>query len=277
MPFLAAPLSGSFLFVTLLLANTLQILTLVILPFSKYLFRRANRWIAHGWWGLAVLWALKVHQIRPVFSGDKLPEAENAIVISNHQCMPDIVALMILAWPHKRLGDMKWFVKDIIKYFPGVGWGMLFLDCVFLKRNWDKDAHNIKKTFSKFLENKIPLWLMSFPEGTRLTPQKLAQAQSYAHKTQKPLPQNVLIPRARGFAASVTGLRTHINAVYDVTLIYPKGAPNMWQLLSMFKEEFHIHVQRHDIKTLPQETHELSEWLLKRFEEKDLFISSYSQ
>lgn len=45
------------------------------------------------------------------------------------------------------LGDMKWMVKDIIKYVPGVGWGMLFLDCIFVKRDWTTDKESIRKTF----------------------------------------------------------------------------------------------------------------------------------
>ena len=61
--------------------------------------------------------------------------------------MADITFLMDFAYRKGRLGDMKWMVKDIIKYVPGVGWGMLFLDCIFVKRDWTTDKESIRKTF----------------------------------------------------------------------------------------------------------------------------------
>lgn len=276
MHFLLSLITGIFLFAAIMVANALQVLSLLIFPFSRHLFRRANRWVAHCWWGLCVLWAEHINHIHPVFSGDEIPEKENALVIVNHQTMPDIVAMMMLAWPKKRLGDMKWFVKDVIKFFPGVGWGMLFLDCIFLKRNWDQDATNIKNTFSKFRTKNIPLWLLSFPEGTRLTPKKLKMAQDFARKASHPEPRHVLIPRTRGFVASVSGLRTHLDAVYDVTVIYPEGAPTMGVFLGQTNKKIHIHVRRYAIDDVPQDTEQLSKWLIERYQEKDLYIDKFN-
>ena len=75
---------------------------------------------------------------------------------------------------------MKWFVKDILKWIPGPGWGMVMIDCIFLKRNWARDKQDVLDLFSKFKRDDIPVFLVSFLEGTRATPEKLAQSQQYA-------------------------------------------------------------------------------------------------
>ena len=127
------PINLVFAFAPLLTLNLLQFPSLLVLPFSKRLFRSYNRIpaaLVWGWWawGAQHLVGLKVH-----FSGDDVPEGENAVVICNHQGMGDILVLVCLALRKKRIGDLKWIVKDVLKYVPGLGWGMLFLECVFIK------------------------------------------------------------------------------------------------------------------------------------------------
>ena len=133
-----ASITTFFLSTTLLLTNAMQMASLVVLPFSPRLFRLINRNCAGNWWNLGRWWTEGFYGIRPEFRGDAIPPKENAIVVCNHQCMTDIVALWSLAWRKGRLGDMKFAVKEVLKYVPGIGWGMLFLDCLFLKRNWEK-------------------------------------------------------------------------------------------------------------------------------------------
>lgn len=64
--------------------------------------------------------------------------------------------------------------------------------------------------------------LISFSESTRLTPEKRLLAAQHASKTNKPLPNHLLLPRTKGFAACVSHLRNapHVKAVYDVTVAY---------------------------------------------------------
>jgi 1-acyl-sn-glycerol-3-phosphate acyltransferase len=216
-----------------------------------------------------VIWTERFHGIRPVFTGDAVPEGENAIVIANHQQMPDIIALMSLAWRKKRLGDMKWFVKDVIKYVPGIGWGMLFLDCVFLKREWDRDADRVRATFRKFRESRIPIWLVSFPEGTRIKPAKLERARAFARERGLRVPERVLIPRARGFSSSVLGLAGHVQAVYDITIAYEGQAPTLWEFMNMRGGRVHLHVKRYPVSALPLDHDGLARWIQERFAEKD--------
>ena len=79
---------------TLLPFNLIQLLTLVVLPFSRRAFRAVNRWCADTWWGLCVTAAERFNGSRVIFTGEKVPMRENALLIANHQQMPDITAIM---------------------------------------------------------------------------------------------------------------------------------------------------------------------------------------
>lgn len=262
------------LLTSLLLINVAQTLSLLVLPFSRRYFRAFNRYCALYWWGACVWLGVHCNGIRLKITGDDVPLRENAIVFANHQKMADIYVLMLFAMTKGRLGDLKWFVKDILKYVPGAGWGMLFLDCLFIKRNWDADKNKIAKTFAKFKEDKIPIWLISFVEGTRITPSKVNSSQEYAKAKGLPHFENVLVPRTKGFVSTVQGLAEHVDAVYDVTIIYPDTAPNLWQLFNGTVTDFEIKVNRFNIAELPStaDNAALSAWLMQRYVEKDAYI-----
>jgi 1-acyl-sn-glycerol-3-phosphate acyltransferase len=268
-------IASACLFSTLIFFNVLQTLSLVIKPFSPKVFRRANRGLANAWWGWCHLAAEKVYGIRWIMSGDDVPMRENAIVILNHQEMADITVVFSLARSRDRLGDLKWFVKDILKYVPGVGWGMLFLDCLFIKRDWTADRDYIHRVFRNILEYRVPLWLMTFVEGTRVRPSKLARSQAYAREHGMKELQHVLVPRTKGFVASVQNLRGHVTAVYDLTIGYENGVPTLWQWIKGYVRQVHLHVRRYPVESLPVEEEPLSAWLVERFEEKDRLLESY--
>jgi 1-acyl-sn-glycerol-3-phosphate acyltransferase len=270
----STPVMG-FLIGSLLGINAAQTLSTTLIPFSPGTFRAFNRWAANTWWGWCISSATLINETTLVITGDDVPMRENAIVVLNHQNMPDITWLLAFAQTKDRLGDLKWIVKDPIKYVPGVGWGMLFLDCVFVKRDWMADQSSVRGTFAKLRDNDVPVWLVSFSEGTRITPEKLAASQAYAREHGLREPRHVLIPRTKGFAATVLGLRDHVTAVYDLTLGYEGGVPTLRQYVRGYAPRAHLHVRRHAIETLPLDEEGISTWLLERFQEKDDRLEQY--
>jgi len=132
--------------------------------------------------------------------------------------------------------------------------------------------------------------LISFSESTRLTPSKRLSAASHALKHNKPLPNHLLLPRTKGFAASVQHLRSapHVKAVYDVTVAYAdthtaqpagKTAPFAFQSPPTFVQSVFtpdvgkrwktlVHVRRFEIGDLPVDEEGLRTWLEERWVEK---------
>jgi 1-acyl-sn-glycerol-3-phosphate acyltransferase len=262
-------------FASLLLFNLAQTLSLALLPFSRPAFRRFNRWCANTWWGACVVASQRFNGTRIVVTGEDLPRDENALVIANHQDMPDILALMMLARAHRRLGDLKFFVKHALKWVPGVGWGMQFLSCPFLRRDWTADRERIRRTFDSLVRERIPVWLVSFAEGTRGTPAKMRASAEWALEQGLEATSHVQIPRTKGFAATIEGLGDHLHAVYDVTIGYVDGVPTLWQYITGSVKSIHVHVRRFPIETLPQLEDELRDWLISRYREKDSLLEHY--
>jgi 1-acyl-sn-glycerol-3-phosphate acyltransferase len=202
-------------------------------------------------------------------SGDTVPKGENAILVMNHQQMPDIPFLLPFARSKGRVGDLKFFVKDALKYVPGVGWGLVFSGSVFVKRDWSRDEAAIDRAFRAIRESSMPFWLVVFAEGTRIGPHKLAREQRKAREQKRRPLRHVLMPRTRGFTAAVRALRQRADAVYDLTLAYEKGVPTMWQFVRGLARRAHLHVRRFPVDDLPRSDEELAGWLIDRFYEKD--------
>jgi len=257
---------------TVLLSNLLQCCSILIWPFSANGFRRTNRFIANTWWGLCAFFIEDISKIWVHITGDSLPQKENALLIINHQSIADIPVLFSLGRDQHMLGDMKWFVKDIVKYIPGPGWGMLFLDCLFVKRDWYRDKSSIRKTFDKFNQHQAPLWLINFPEGTRFTEEKKLKSQKFAKKRNQPILNNVLLPRTKGVIASIQGLREHVKVLYDISIHYPQEAPTLFQFITGRTKEITLHVNRFPLDQLPETDKELSNWVMERFQIKDKWL-----
>lgn len=264
------PVSLLCAFFPLAIINFLQFPSLLLLPFSRSAFDHYNRiaaFLIWGWWA----WAIQnLIGVRMTVLGDAIPQREDAIVIANHQSMADIAVILCLAFAKGRVADTKWMVKDILKYVPGIGWGLLFLGALFLKRDWATDEENIRKTFRRYAEGKLPLWLVSFPEGTRLTPKKLSLSQAYAKKAGLVATSYVLLPRPSGFIASVEGLRQRVHAVYSLTIKYPGDTPpSLSGLIRGEIDAVQLHVTRIPIAHVATDTKDLAGWLLTEFYAKD--------
>jgi len=256
-------------FVTLLFFNLVQIASVAMLPFSRSAARKLNRWCADTWWGWCVSAAELLYGVRVEITGDEVPMRENALLIVNHQQMPDIPALMKFARTKDRLGDMKYFIKKEFKWLPGMGWGLQMLDSVFVDRNWTADEERIRHTFARIVENRVPIYLVSFAEGTRLTMAKLETARTFARDRGLTVPRHTLVPRTKGVIASIQGLRDHIDAVYDVTIGYEGAVPTLWQYIKGLVRRIHVHVRRFPIAELPEAEDDLRRWVLDRWQEKD--------
>jgi 1-acyl-sn-glycerol-3-phosphate acyltransferase len=259
--------------------NFLQMASLALLPFSRRAFRFVNRNLARSWFSTLALFLENLPGLEFVQTGDALPSKENAFVVANHQSGADIPAIIVLARRCRRTADLKWFVKDVIKWLPGIGWGMLFLDCLFVKRNWNADKEKILATFERLRRNRVPFFLLSYVEGTRLTPAKLERSRDFCRKAGLPVLTHVMTPRTRGFEATLEGLGAMADAIYDVTIAfegYPTGhAPGAGALFFGPLHRVHLHVRRFPTADLPASKEGRVQWILDRFSEEDQRLAEF--
>jgi 1-acyl-sn-glycerol-3-phosphate acyltransferase len=84
-----------------------------------------------------------------------------------------------------------------------------------------EDVEATRRACAKFA--LVPTSVMNFVEGTRFTPAKhAAQHSRYRH---------LLKPKAGGLAMAMNALGERFDALLDVTIVYPDGAPTFGQFL----------------------------------------------
>lgn len=204
----------------------------------------------------------------------------------------------------KILQGCKYFAKDSLKWMPVFGWGIYLNAFIMVKRNWSEDKSRINKVFSKIKSMDSPTWVVSYCEGnyfskgeklfnigllgTRQTPEKLSASQEFAKSRNLPIFKHVMVPRTKGFISTVNSFReSRIEALYDLTLVYYHIPTRQIQMapsiVRAFMDDldgeyrFTLNVKRYLIKDLPHDDKGLSDWLIERFREKDLFISEVKE
>lgn len=146
------------------------------------------------------------------------------LVSSNHQSWVDILVLQRIF--HGRIPFLKFFLKQELIWVPVIGLAWWALDFPFMKRGKGSGARqNDLKTTREACEKfkLIPTTVINFVEGTRFTPAKHAAQQSpYRH---------LLKPKIGGLGIALAAMGEQFEALLDVTIVYPHGAPTFWHLL----------------------------------------------
>ena len=153
------------------------------------------------------------------------------LVNCNHQSWVDILVLQHLL--NRRIPLLKFFLKQQLIWVPVMGLAWWALEFPFMRRHSEeflkkhpemrgKDQATTRQACEKFA--LIPTSVMNFLEGTRFTPAKHAlQNSPYKH---------LLKPKVGGMALALNAMGDKFQAILDVTIVYPDGAPTFMQFLS---------------------------------------------
>lgn len=301
-------LSVAFTLVTVGLAvNLIQLLISPLSLFNPPLSHYLNSFATGLAWTFTQYWIEGYDSVRITFSGLKkseftsqakdegskqatsssnrslaLPMEESAFVIANHVFFGDFFLIHGLANRRNMMRYCRYFLKDSIKYIPIFGWGMYLCNMPFLKRNWQRDSERIRTSLRAFVRHRLPVWLISHVEGSRMSPLKLAKSHKYAQEHGLPLLQNVLLPRCKGFTSTIQALRgSYIRHIYDVTLAYYHdrrgwgAAPSLWEILTgkLDAYQMHAHIERIPIEDVPEDEKGASQWLYATYERKDRLLA----
>ncbi|WPC65596.1 acyltransferase [Rhodoferax ferrireducens] len=239
--FLPAPLVG--LIASLLLAINALFWVPVLLLFScvklllpikavrllidPLLLHIAETWIAgnSGWMRLTQRTSWDVQGV------EGLNYRSWYLVNCNHQSWVDILVLQHLF--NRRIPLLKFFLKQQLIWVPVMGLAWWALEFPFMRRHSEeflkkhpemrgKDQATTRKACEKFA--LIPTSVMNFLEGTRFTPAK--------HQRQQSPYKHLLKPKVGGMALALNAMGDKFQAILDVTIVYPDGAPAFWQFLT---------------------------------------------
>ena len=193
----------------------------------------AVMWIAETWSEIDKrIFALCLPTRWDIRGADNLSRTTSYLVISNHQSWVDIPALM--QGLNRRTPFFKFFLKKELIWVPFLGLAWWALDYPFMKRfskaflakHPELKGQDLKITQAACeLFKRQPVTVVNYLEGTRFTPAKRAQQQSpYTY---------LLKPKAGGVAFVLAAMGPQLDAVLDVTVVYPQAKiPGFWALIS---------------------------------------------
>lgn len=146
------------------------------------------------------------------------------LMTCNHQSWVDTTVNQYFGLT--RMPLTRFFTKWELIFIPFVGQAFKILGFPMMKRHSKeqiaknpelkyRDMEEARKSCEQLLSQ--PFTLLNYLEGTRLTPEKHAQQQSPY--------QNLLKPKAGGLALALNILGDQVDALVDMTIVYPNGAP----------------------------------------------------
>ncbi len=162
------------------------------------------------------------------------------LVTSNHQSWVDILVLQRIF--HGRVPFLKFFLKRELIWVPVIGLAWWALDFPFMSRGSSRGLARPRPgshapACEKF--KRIPTSVMNFLEGTRFTPAK--------HAEQKSRYRHLLKPKVGGLGIALATMGEQFEALLDVTIVYPHGAPSFGALMCGRLDAVIVRVQRRDI------------------------------
>ncbi|MCR6702552.1 MAG: acyltransferase [Dokdonella sp.] len=194
---------------------------------SRALVAIAENWIAVNSALMASLGGTRIE----VDGLDGLRRDEWYLVLCNHQSWVDIPVLQSVF--NRRIPFMRFFLKRELIWVPVLGLAWWALDFPFMRRYSRAELERRPELRGKDIEatrqaceryRDLPVSVMNFVEGTRFTAAKQASSESaYRH---------LLPPRAGGVAFVLETMGDLMQAVLDVTVVYPQGRPSVTDLLS---------------------------------------------
>ncbi|MER2296122.1 MULTISPECIES: acyltransferase [Pseudomonas] len=227
---------------TLLLLNTVVLICpLLVFALLKLVLPGRGRdyaswavmWVAETWSEIdKAIFALCIPTQWDIRGVENLRRDTSYLAVSNHQSWVDIPALIESL--NRRTPFFKFFLKKELIWVPLLGLAWWGLDYPFMKRYskafLEKHPHlkgkdlEITKAACELFKRQ-PVTVVNYLEGTRFSQAK--------HREQQSPYRHLLKPKAGGVAFVLAALGEQLDALLDVTIVYPgEQAPGFWALLN---------------------------------------------
>lgn len=288
---LPAPLRGLIAGLLLAINTTFWFCPLFLLALLKLLvpvkpvqrvIRSVMHWIAETWVAGNSAWMNSVQRTQWDVQGlQSVDRNDSYLVTSNHQSWVDIFVLQYQLNRHMPM--LKFFLKKELIWVPVAGLCWWALEFPFMKRyskeylarhpeKQGQDLATTRKACERYKTN--PVSVFNFLEGTRFTPEKHAQ--------QKSPFRYLLKPKAGGIAFVLDAMGEQLKSLVNITIHYPDGKPELWDLLSGKVRKVVMRIEQMDIpqsfigKNYDQDEAyraEFQQWVNTLWEDKDALLA----
>ena len=241
----------------------------------------ADGWVACNKW---MIGALRVTRLDIDWTNARdLSQSGWQIIISNHQSWSDILVLQTMFVG--KVPPLKFFVKRVLIWVPGIGLAMRLLGFPYVRR-FPREQLEANPTLREIdraatlkaceLFKRFPTSVLNFVEGTRFTVEK--------HASQSSPYRRLLMPKTGGLGYVVTSLGVLVKSATDVTIHYPGGVPSFWDFLCGRCPVVRVEVRSIEIPSAlrdagsdalsPVGRDQLHRWVDTMWQEKDARLST---
>ena len=285
-------LTGILTTLLLLLNTVVMICPLMVFALLKLVLPGRGRdyasaavmWFAETWSEIdKAIFALCIPTQWDIRGVERLRKDTSYLAVSNHQSWVDIPALIESL--NRRTPFFKFFLKKELIWVPLLGLAWWGLDYPFMKRYSKAFLDKHPELKGKDLEitkaacelfKRQPVTVVNYLEGTRFTLAKRDQQQSpFKH---------LLKPKAGGVAFVLAAMGEQLDAMLDVTVVYPQAKiPGFWDLISGAVPRVIIDIQTReldpalwqgDYENDPSFRQRLQNWVNQLWSEKDARIDA---
>lgn len=266
---------------------TLALLKFLV-PFApaQRVMRSVMHWIAETWVAGNSAWMNSVQRTSWDVQGlQSVDRSHSYLVTSNHQSWVDIFALQYQL--NRRMPMLKFFLKKELIWVPVAGLCWWALEFPFMKRyskeylarHPEKQGQDLATTRIACARYKTnPVSVFNFLEGTRFTPEK--------HQRQQSPFKYLLKPKAGGIAFVLDAMGEQLKTLVNITIHYPEGRPELWDLLSGKVRKIVVRIEQLEIpqsfigKSYDQDEAyraEFQKWVNTLWEDKDALLTQLRQ
>ena len=280
---LVAPLIIFLVTVVLIIPMLVTAVVKLLLPLNSVRrpCRRIVTRIAATWVSITA-WSLRIsYDTRFEITGETdFDRNKSYILLSNHHSWVDVPVLLRVFG--LRLPFYRFFLKRSLIWMPLLGiafWALeypfvRFRSSRYLEKHPEKRGEGLAaaRRACKHIRG-VPTTIVSFPEGAIFTRQR--------HQRQESRYRNLLRPHAGGPSLVISAMADQLDALIDVTLHYPDGAPGMPDFMCNRVRAVQVHVRRIEFpKSMtrgnyqddPEFRKRFRHWLNDIWHEKDAII-----
>jgi hypothetical protein len=182
-----------------------------------------------------------------------------------------------------KIENFNFVLRKGVIFNPVVGLTMYANSDIKLNRKWEIDKTIINKQLDNIDTTKTKQVIVIFPEGTRITDEKLKAAQKFSRENNLPVFNNLQVPKTKGSWMMIKHLAetNRLGKIWDVTMAVPsiidgRGA-YIEDIMSKNVGPIYTDIRELKLNNEYKDMETFKTWFLNNWKDKDDFLENYSK